>query len=310
MVKWIISRVTDLLIALILMTLILVVLLTQPLFIWSRPTVPQVEIERSALEQELRAFLAIPSVYDAEKRFEGTSQELIKRLSAAGAVEQNNRTDGQKVLRLRVGNPDAKKLYLVLHYVVTEKPILEMAETTLSLIELAKAVSKDEDTTALQLNLTIFLHRTEQLEKSLYQVSLSHADQLVQGKASTEAPIFVFMPGLRLPDAAYLSEQWRYFSLLMPGGENDLALYGRLNDVFLLRKLKASLYQVGLSDLDSISIPVNFPNTRPAPLKAYWDNRLAALLIRPNILLHDKNYAGHVRFISALHTLVKKGYER
>lgn len=310
MVKWIISRVTDLLIALILMTLILVVLLTQPLFIWSRPTVPKLEIERSALEQELRAFLAIPSVYDAEKRFEGTSQELIKRLSAAGAVEQNDRTDGQKVLRLRVGNPDAKKLYLVLHYVVTEKPILEMAETTLSLIELAKAVSKDEDTTALQLNLTIFLHRTEQLEKSLYQVSLSHSDQLVQGKASTEAPIFVFMPGLRLPDAAYLSEQWRYFSLLMPGGENDLALYGRLNDVFLLRKLKAGLYQAGLSDLDSISIPVNFPNTRPAPLKAYWDNRLAALLIRPNILLHDKNYAGHVRFISALHTLVKKGYER
>lgn len=310
MVKWIISRVTDLLIALILMTLILVVLLTQPLFIWSRPTAPQIEIERSALEQELRAFLAIPSAYDAEKRFEGTSQELIKRLSAAGAVEQNDRTDGQKVLRLRVGNPDAKKLYIVLHYVVTEKPILEMAETTLSLIELAKAVSKDEDTTALQLNLTIFLHRTEQLEKSLYQVSLSHADQLVQGKASTDAPIFVFMPGLRLPEAAYLSEQWRYFSLLMPGGANDLALYGRLNDVFLLRKLKAGLYQAGLSDLDSISIPVNFPNTRPAPLKAYWDNRLAALLIRPNILLHDKNYAGHVRFISALHTLVKKGYER
>ncbi|HMT91827.1 hypothetical protein [uncultured Thiothrix sp.] len=310
MVKWIISRVTDLLIALILMTLILVVLLTQPLFIWSRPTAPQIEIERSALEQELRAFLAIPSAYDAEKRFEGTSQELIKRLSAAGAVEQNDRTDGQKVLRLRVGNPDAKKLYVVLHYVVTEKPILEMAETTLSLIELAKAVSKDEDTTALQLNLMIFLHRPEQLEKSLYQVSLSHADQLVQGKVSTDAPIFIFMPGLRLPEAAYLSEQWRYFSLLMPGGENDLALYGRLNDVFLLRKLKAGLYQAGLSGLDSISIPVNFPNTRPAPLKAYWDNRLAVMLVRPNILLHDKNYAGHVRFISALHTLVKKGYER
>ncbi|WP_298608717.1 hypothetical protein [uncultured Thiothrix sp.] len=310
MVKWIISRVTDLLIALILMTLILAGLLTQPLFLWSKPTASQLGIERSALEQDLRALLAIPASYDAQNRFEGTAQELIKRLSEVGSVEQNDRTDGQKVLRLRVGNPDAQKLYVVLHYVVTEKPILEIAETTLSLIELAKAVSKDEDTTALQLNLTIFLHRPEQLEKSLYQVSLSHADQLVQGKASTDAPIFIFMPGLRLPEAAYFSEQWRYFSLLMPGGENDLALYGRLNDVFLLRKLKADLYQAGLSDLASMSIPVNFPNTRPAPLKAYWDNRLAAMLVRPNILLHDKNYAGHVRFISALHTLVKKGYER
>lgn len=310
MVKWIISRVTDLLIALILMTLILAGLLTQPLFVWSTPNAPQLALERSALERDLRALLAIPAAYDAQDRFEGTAKELIKRLSEVGSVEQNERTDGQKVLRLRVGNPDAKKLYVVLHYVVTEKPILEMAETTLSLIELAKAVSKDEDTAALQLNLTIFLHRPEQLEKSLYQVSLSHADQLVQGKASTDAPIFIFMPGLRLPDAAYLSEQWRYFSLLMPGGENDLAIYGRLNDVFLLRKLKALLYEAGLGDLDSISIPVNFPNTRPAPLKAYWDNRLAAVVVRPNILLYDKNYTGHVRFISALYTLVNKGYER
>jgi hypothetical protein len=30
--------------------------------------------------------------------------------------------------------------------------------------------------------------------------------------------------------------------------------------------------------------------------------------LRPNILLHDKNYEGHVRFISSLHSLVKKGY--
>ncbi|TXH67550.1 MAG: hypothetical protein E6Q83_17325 [Thiothrix sp.] len=310
MVKWIISRVTDLLIALILMTLILAGVLTQPLFLWSTPKSSQLALEDRVIEKDLRALLAIPAAYDAQSRFEGTAQEIIKRLADSGAVEQNDRTDGQKVLRLRVGNPDAKKLYVVLHYVVTEKPILEMAETTLSLIELAKAVAKDEDTTALQLNLTIFLHRPEQLEKSLYQVSLAHADQLVQGKVATEAPILVFMPGLRLPEAAYLSEQWRYFSFLMPGGENDLAIYGRLNDVFLLRQLKTSLYQAGLSDLNSISIPVNFPNTRPAPLKAYWDNRLSAMLVRPNILLHDKNYTGHVRFISALHTLVKNGYVR
>lgn len=308
MVKWIISRVTDLLIALILMTLILAGLLTQPLFMWSDPKAPTLAIERSTLEQELRALLAIPTTYSAPERFEGTAQELIKRFSEAGPVEQNDRTDGQKILRLRVGNPEAKKVYIVLHYVVTEKPILEMAETTLSLIELAKAVSKDEDTTALQLNLTIFMHRTEQLEKSLYQVSLSHADQLLQGKIPTDDPIFVFMPGLRLPEAAYVSEQWRYFNFLMPSGNNDLALFGRFNDLLLLRRLKSSLYQAGLTDLSSINIPVNFPNTRPASLKAYWDNRLAAMLVRPNILLNDKNYTGHIRFISALHTLVKKGY--
>ena len=308
MVKWIISCVTDLLIALLIMTVILVGVLTQASFTWSQPNAAQLPIERAALEQELRALLAIPAAYDAPSRFEGTAQELGKRLSAIGSLEQNDRTDGQKVLRLRVGNPEAKKLYAVLHYVVTEKPILEMAETTLSLIELAKAVSKDEDTTALQLNLTIFLHRPEQLEKSLNQVSLAHADQLLQAKVTADDPLMIFMPGLRLPEAAYISEQWRYFSLLMPSTENNLAILGRFNDIVLLRKLKKALFKAGLDDQRSISILVNFPNTKPSPLKAYWDSHLAAMLMRPTILLHDKNYAGHVRFISALHTLVKQGY--
>lgn len=307
MVKWIISRVTDLLIALLIMTAILVGLLTQPSFTWSQSGAPMLPIDRSALEQELRALLAIPAAYDAPSRFEGTAQELAKRLADIGPLEQNDRTDGQKVLRLRVGNPNAKKLYIVLHYVVTEKPILELAETTMSMIELAKAVSKDEDTTALQLNLTIFLHHPQQLEKSLYQVSFSHADQLLQGNAGAD-PILVFMPGLRLPDAAYISEQWRYFDLLMPGSENNLAIFSRLNDAFLLRNLKKAFYKSGLDDIHSISIPVSFPNTKPSPLKTYWDNHLAAMLLRPNILLHDKNYEGHVRFISSLHSLVKKGY--
>lgn len=308
MVKWIISRVTDLLIALLLMTAILAGVLTQPLFTWSQANAQKLPIERSALEQELRTLLAIPSAYDAPTRFDGTAKELVKRLSEIGPLEQNDRTDGQKVLRLRVGNPKAKKLYVVLHYVVTEKPILEMAETTLSLIELAKAVSKDEDTTAMQLNLTIFLHRAEQLETSLNQVSLSHADQMLQAQVTADDPVLVFMPGLRLPEAAYVSAQWRYFSFLMPGGDNDLAIFGRFNDIALLRQFKKSVFSAGLGDLRSISIPVNFPSTKPAPLKAYWDNHLAAMLIRPNILLHDKDYEGHVRFISALYNLVKHGY--
>ena len=308
MVKWITSRVTDLLIALLIMTALLAGLLTQPMFTWSKADAPQLPIARNALEQELRALLAIPAAYEAPSRFEATAQELGKRLAEIGPLEQSDRTDGQKILRLRVGNPEAKKLYVVLHYVVTEKPILEMAETTLSLIELAKAVSKDEDTTAMQLNLTIFLHKPDQLEKSLNQVSLSHADQLLQANATATDPVLVFMPGLRLPEAAYTSEQWRYFSLLMPGSENNLAIFGRLNDIVLLRNLKKSLLKSGLDDIRSISIPVNFPNTKPSPLKAYWDNHLAAMLVRPNILLHDKNYSGHVEFISALHALVKQGY--
>ncbi|SKA89175.1 hypothetical protein SAMN02745130_03011 [Thiothrix eikelboomii] len=308
MVKWIISRVTDLLIALLVMTVILVGVLTQPVLNWSQANEQQLPLERSALEQELRALLAIPVTYDTSSRFEGTAQELANRLSAIGSLEQNDRSDGQKVLRLRVGNPAAKKLYVVLHYVVTEKPILEVAETTLSLIELAKAVSKEEDATALQLNLTIFLHPVDGLETSLNQVSLAHAEQLLQAKATADDPVLVFMPGLRLPEAAYISKQWRYFSLLMPGGGNNLAIFGRFNDIVLLRHFKKALFKAGLNDLSSISIPVNFPNTKPSPLKAYWDNHLAAMLLRPNILLKDKNYEGHVRFISAFYTLVKQGY--
>lgn len=308
MVKWIISRVTDLLIALLLMTAILAGVLTQPMLTWSQADAQQLPLERNALEQDLRALLAIPADYDTTSRFEGTAQELANRLSAISSIEQNDHTNGSKILRLRVGNPKAKKLYVVLHYVVTEKPILEVAETTLSLIELAKAVSKNEDKTAMQLNLTIFLHPVEALEASLNQVSLTHAELLLQAKASANDPVLVFMPGLRLPEAAYISKQWRYFSLLMPDGGRNLAIFGRFNDIALLRDFKKALLKAGLDDLGSISILVNFPNTKPAPLKAYWDNHLAAMLVRPNILLKDKNYEGHVRFISALYTLVQQGY--
>lgn len=307
MVKWIFNRVADILLALLVMTVVLWYVLTQPMLSFSFQRAEQLGLDRYALELGLRELLAIPaSTEDAQNRFAATSLYLSEQLAGIGPIEQIDRGEGQKVLRLKVGQGGKQRLFVALHYVVTDKPILEMAESAVSLIELAKAINKEPEV-AVQLNLSIFLHHPDQLGQSLNEISAYHVDQLVQSQVEG-SPVLVFMPGLRVPDAAYISGLWRYFNVLIPSDNNDVALFGRLNDVGLIRGLKHSLRSFGLSDVQSLTIPVNFPDMKASPLKFYWDAGQPAMLMRPNILLHDKNYDGHVRFISALFGVVKTGY--
>ncbi len=308
MMKWMLSRIADVLLALLVMTVLLWYVLTQPVFSWSSNAnaAPQLALDRYTLELGLRELLAIPTTYaDEQARFNATSDYLFGQLSAAGSVEQLDRGEGQRILRIRAGKKAKKKIFVALHYVVTDKPLLESAETAISLIELAKVLNQEEQV-GTQLNLSIFLHHTQQLAQSLLDVSVYNAEQLALMQAE-DSLVLVFMPGLRLPEAAYASEQWRYFNVLIPSEHNQLSLFGRMNDVERIRDLKRALHGAGLADVDSLSIPASFPDMQPSPMKVYWDRGFHALLLRPTILFNDKNYYGHIKFISSWYNLLKQG---
>ena len=117
----------------------------------------------------------------------------------------------------------------------------------------------------------------------------------------------IFAPGLRVPDAVYASDQWRYFDYLLPETEDGLSVFGRLKDTLKIRTLKERFKQLGIGSVHSLNIPVSFPGIADSPLKYYWDRDLSVLLMRPDVLINDKDFYGHAGFITAWYGLLQQG---
>ena len=308
MIKWMMGRIADILLALMVLSVLVWFVLTQPIFTLGGSDDP-LPIDRQALDQGLRGLMAIPQANgDAQARFAATSEYLVGMLSTAGEVDQSDRSEGQRMLHVRVGKGAGKRLYVILHVVVADRPVLEIAETAFSLAAVAKAVSVDESV-GTQLDLTVFLHHADRLEQSLLEVGAYHVDKLVQAGVEDVDDLLVFMPGLYVPDLAYKTDQWDYFHVLYPSDRSDLALFGRLRDVGRVRNLKYALRAAGFGSVGSLSIPVSFPDMPPSLLKFYWDQDLPAVLVKPGILVNDQDFSGHARFISAFYRLLKKSSE-
>lgn len=306
MVEWVLSRAADILLALLLMALILWFALTQPVFSFADSVEPSLRVDRKMLESRLREVMAIQSEQaDKKARFTVTADYLRARLSVVGSVEQLERGDGLRILRLKAGKGFKRKLFVGMHYVVTEKPILEVAETATSLIELVHAVAA-ADSVEMQLDLTVFLHQVDGLEQGLTDASIFHVEQVEQQAKEGDIGI-LFAPGLRVPDAVYATDQWRYFDYLLPATQDGLSVFGRFKDVLRLRDLKSKLHHYGLNSVNSLNIPVSFPGMGDSPMKYYWDRDLSVFLVRPDILINDKDFYGHANFISAWFGLLQKG---
>ncbi|MEZ5447764.1 MAG: hypothetical protein R3E89_01595 [Thiolinea sp.] len=112
------------------------------MFSFNSGDVPSLELDRKVLETRLREALALAqSTDDAQQRFDKTAEYLKQRMIEAGSVDEVNRGEGLRILHLRVGTSFQRRAFVGLHYVVTPKPILEVAETTTSLLEIAKSLA-------------------------------------------------------------------------------------------------------------------------------------------------------------------------
>ncbi|PID49619.1 MAG: hypothetical protein CR991_06260 [Proteobacteria bacterium] len=307
MSNWMFRRATDILLALIVMVVLLWYILTQPVFSFSLGASALDNIEKQAFVQSRQELLSIyASTDNVSDIFDATSDFLFDRLSKLGVAEQLDRGGGQRVIKMSLGTASENKLLITLHYVVLDHPLTEPLTATTALLELASQLSTKKET-ALQLELSIFLHRADDLLDSLINASLYQVEQMEQYNPETST-ILLLMPGMNTPYAAYMGGQWRYLNLLMPSSRSELALYGRLDDTKSLRKLKKALNQQGLNSIASLSIPVHLPGVQPSPLKQYWDRGLPAFLMQTHMLLHDQDYRQHARFVKAFNALVETGY--
>ncbi|MGB0846914.1 MAG: hypothetical protein ACPGSM_09310, partial [Thiolinea sp.] len=93
----------------------------------------------------------------------------------------------------------------------------------------------------------------------------------------------------------------------LPATQDGLSVFGRFKDVLRLRDLKSKLHHYGLNSVNSLNIPVSFPGMGDSPMKYYWDRDLSVFLVRPDILINDKDFYGHANFISAWFGLLQKG---
>ncbi|MEZ5536964.1 MAG: hypothetical protein R3F02_15245 [Thiolinea sp.] len=308
MVEWVLSRATDILLALLVMAVALWCLLTQPVLSFSGGKAPELGLGPAMLDERVRAIASIAETQvDKQSRFNATAAYMLQQLEVIGGVEQVERGENLRIIHAELGDKTRRKLFIGLHYVITDHQIPEIVRAAVSFLELASLLSVQEQLD-MHLDLSIFLHRDdarEALAQSLKDASVYHVDQLVQQQREDDLGL-LFAPGLRIPDAAYTSDQWRYFNLLLPSADAELSLFGRLRDVRQLRFLKGELEKQGLHSINSLSIPVNFSGTDESPLKFYWERDLSVLLARSNMLSAD-DYELYINFISSLFGLIKEG---
>lgn len=308
MSNWLFKRVTDILLAVVIMVGLLWFALTQPVFSFSLRDAQEVELDPQALLQYEQELVNISTSTDnVGDIFDATSDFLMEKLTNIGNAEQLDRGNGQRVIKLTLGDAADERLIITLHYAVLDRPIPEIIATAVALIETARAVGEQENAT-MQLELSIFLHRLDNLAASLMNASTYQLEQMAQYNPA-KTTVFLLMPGMKTPNVAYTGGQWRYLHLLMPSRQRtDIALFGRLNDTLRLRTLKHSLQESGVGNVSSLSIPVHLPGVQPSPLKQYWDRDVPAFLMQPNMLVNEKGDINQSNFVTALAKLVKQGY--
>lgn len=308
MIEWILNRAADILLALLVMAIALWCLLTQPVLSFGGDA-PQLGLGPELLDNRVQAITSIAETQvDKQSRFDATAAYLFQQLEVAGSVQQAERGDNLRIINVQLGNPEHRRFIVGLHYIITERQIPEIVRAAVSFLELVNLLAV-QDQLNMQLDLTVFLHRDEgrdALVRGLSDASFYHVDQLAQKQRADDFGV-LFTPGLRIPDAVYTTEQWRYYNLLLPSASADLSLFGRLRDVWQLRGLKKQLGGQGMDSVNSLSIPVNFPGMEDSPLKFYWDRDLSVLLARSNILAANNDYGSYINFISALFGFIKKG---
>lgn len=311
MVEWILNRAGDVLLALLIMVIAIWCVLTQPVLSFSSGNPPELGMDPELLGSRILEVASLAETQaDQQSRFDATAAYLSQHLSNAGVVDEVERGENLRIVHLQMGDKTKRRLFIGMHYVVTDNQIPEIIRTAVSLVELTNLLAvQDQSQMSMQLDLTIFLHKDgerSKLYETLSDASVYHVDQLLLKRKPDDMGL-LFAPGLRIPDAVYATEQWRYFDLLLPSTRAELSIFGRLRDVWQLRYLKAGLKAQGMPSVNSLSIPANFPGASDSPLKFYWERDLPVMLVRSNALKIKSSYGAYSNFISALFGLIKNG---
>lgn len=323
MFKWMVSRLADVLLAFFVIVLLLWAMLTQPVLSTgdAQPLLQmnalefelQVRelIQQGQPEQEQQTDAELPTgVAGVSARQQRLAGYIKQQLPDAERVSLVEHSEHLRSLRFSMGaaGDDAQKprLVLVNHHVLTDRPAPEVAQTTVSLINLAHVLANDK-TLIYRIEVWLFLHTLEHLQETLRHASRYHVDQLdIQafgrsGWTKQGDAVAVITPGLRVPEALYQSEQWGFLDFVKPSLEDDVALFGRIEDALTMRKLKRVFYEAGIGSVGSLNIPAGFPALDDSPLQAYWGNGYSTFLMKPNILNTATDYAGAARLMSVFY---------
>lgn len=334
MFKWMTSRLADVLLAFLVIVVLLWAVLTQPVWFWGeqKPLLQVNELEfelqvreliQQGLPEQLQGQVAgqaqeqmqdgvqTPVSASAPKSLAARQQHLAEyikqQLPNADRVSLVEHSEYLRSLRfnLGAGGDDAEKprLVIVNHHVLTDRPAPEVAQTTVSLINMAHLLAEDKLMT-YQVEVWLFLHTLEHLQDTLLRASRYHVDQLdVQdfGRSKQKDIVGVITPGLRVPDALYQSEQWGFLDFVKPSLEDDVALFGRIEDVLTMRDLKRVFHEAGIDSVGSLSIPAGFPALDDSPLQAYWGSGFSTFLMKPNVLNTATDYSGATRLMSVFY---------
>lgn len=246
-----------------------------------------------------------------------TADYLVKQLEGVGTVESKGYSAGLHQINIQIGkvkvddsNPEYPvtypRLVLVVHHVVSPQSSWEGAKSLAGLVEIAQRLQEDTKTNkSLALEIVIFIHHVKTLSETIMSATEAHVDQLVRDERQHDK-VIVWMPGILLPDAYTSSSHWGFLEPAAPSETSDVQLYSRLADFQWLREAKTVFKKADIDEVHSLSVLSSFPKVKRFPLNNYWEEEIAALLIRTKLVAVDQDYAALMKFLTGLEVLLKQ----
>lgn len=297
MLKYFIKQISDWLIALLLVSLVIWFLFTQPVFFVSKNNNPQPVVSQENLKQHVNQLSQIYAPRTISyNNLTQTARYIHQQFTSFGDTEyQRYETlNGQfNNVILQLG-PKTNEVFVIGAHYDAEDNSLDTegnASGVSALIELARHLAMDADKLSIQVQLVAYPLSQNQSVRPFEMGGYHHAEALKQSRKKVKMMISLDSVGRFSSEKGSQKHPFSFMSFLYPNKGDYISLVGRLQDYSETRDVKSSFLSASSLPLYSFNAPENFPHVSSSDHHYYWQQGYPALLVTDTAEYRDINNA-------------------
>jgi len=286
MLRFIIRQISDWLIALMLVSLVIWFVLTQPVFFISKNNaLPQYSVSQKNLKQHVNQLSQIyaPRTISYDN-LANTARYIHSSFSDFGETKYQSYStlNGQfNNVILQIG-PETDEIFVIGAHYDAEDSSLDTegnASGVATLIELARHLAINESKLSIQVQLVAYPLSQSQSIRQTEIGSYNHADTLRKSNKKVKLMISLDSVGRFNSEQGSQKHPFSFMDFFYPNTGNYISLMGRLEDYSELREVKNSFASASSLPLYSFNAPENFPKISSSDHHYYWQLGYPALLV-------------------------------
>lgn len=285
MLIFIIRQISDWLIALMLVSLVIWFVFTQPVFFISKNNALQPSVSQNNLKQHVNQLSQIYAPRTVSyNNLASTARYIHSRFTKFGQAQYQPywTLNGQfNNVILQIG-PDTDEIFVIGAHYDAEDSSLDTegnASGIATLIELARHLAMNEDKLSIRVQLVAYPLSQSQSNRQFEMGSYNHADALRQSNKKVKMMISLDSVGRFNSEQGSQQHPFSFMKFFYPNKGDYISLMGRLQDYSAMRDVKNSFASASSLPLYSFNAPENFPKISSSDHHHYWKQGYPALLV-------------------------------